>query len=116
MEQLAAFVFTNSSVAEIRTFKHVTLMAIRSLDAEPSESKGSANRGVGRGCRVSIWAVNLGTVAFGVVQAIRHSLGAEVMGQIAKLAVGTLAIFEEVFADCNFVWVVGISTRGALRA
>ena len=91
-------------------------MAVRPLDAVSTESKGSANGGIGRGCRVSIWAVNLGTVAFGIVQAIRHSLRAEVMGQIAKLAVGTLAIFEEVFANCNFVRVVGISARWALGA
>jgi hypothetical protein len=62
---------------------------------------------------MGITACIVGAVASKEMCASRHTMISWLMGQVAVLAGGTLPAAQEIFADCDFVWIVRESTAGS---
>lgn len=116
MGQLASFDPTAACIGEVRALKNMALGAVGSPVAEPAESEISAYRGTWGGLGVSIRTICLGTVALGVVKAVRHSLWSQLVRQVTRVPARAPAILEEVFAEGHFVRVVYVVTSWALGA
>lgn len=110
MRELAALVLASTSVAKVWALEHVSLGATCTFFAEAVEAKGSAHGGTWRCFRVSIRAVSLGAVALGKVQAVGDTFGGQVVRQIARLAMCTLAVLQVVLANSNLLRVVNVAT------
>lgn len=113
MRELASLVLTTASIAKVGAFENVALRTFRAVGAVSVEPERLTNRGTWRCFRVSILAVSLGAVAFGIVKTVGDTLGSQFMRQIAGGAICALSIFEEVFACSNFLSVVNIAAACA---
>jgi hypothetical protein len=116
MRELTPLGFTNPSVAEVWAFESVPIGAVGALFTVAVESKGPAYWRTWRHFHVSIPAVRFVAAVLGKVQASGSSLGDQIMGKVASIAVDAFALLKEVLAGCNLLWVVRISASWAVEA
>ncbi|KAI6770218.1 hypothetical protein HG530_004847 [Fusarium avenaceum] len=116
MWEFASLDFTSPCIAKVRTLKNVAFSTVCPLLAIPVEAKASAHWGCWGGLGVSIRTVSLGAVALGKMQAVGGAFRSHVMGEIARLAVDALPIFQNVFTERNLVWIVDESAPWAFGA
>lgn len=116
MEQLTSPDITGSGVAEVRAFKDMAIGAVCTLVTITAEPECLADGRAWRRFGVGKWTVRPRALSLGKMQAVRNTLWGKLMGEVACLAVGTLAVFHEVFAESHLVGVVNIAAGWAFRA
>lgn len=115
MEQLTSSGFTDTGIAEVWAFKDVAIGAVCTLVTVTAESKCLAHGGTWGSFGVSKGTVRPGALPLGMMQAARDTFGGKLMGEVACLAIGTLAVFQEIFAESHLVRVVNVSAGRAFR-
>jgi hypothetical protein len=116
MEQLTSPDVAGPGVAEVRAFKDMAIGALRTLVTVTAEPKCLANGSAWRRFGVRKGTVRPRALALGIMQAVRDTLWGKLMGEVACLAVGALAVFHKVFAEGHLVGVVDIAAGWAFRA
>jgi hypothetical protein len=115
MEQLTSPGLTDTGIAEIWAFEDMAIGAVCTLVTVSTESKCLAYWGTWRGLGVSKGTVRPGALSLGKVQTVRNTFWGKLMGEIARLAVGTLAVFQEILAKSHLVRIMDVSAGRAFR-
>lgn len=115
MEQLTSPGLTDTGIAEVWAFKDMAIGAVCTLVTESTESKCRTNGGTWRGFGVSKGTVRPGALSLGKVQTVRNTFWGKLMKEIARLAVGTLAVFQKILAKSHLVRVMDVSAGWAFR-
>jgi hypothetical protein len=115
MEQLTSSGLTDTGVAEVWAFEDMAIGAVCTLVTVSTESKCRAYGGTWRGLGVSKGTVRPGALSLGKVQTVRNTFWGKLMGEIAGLAIGTLAVFQEILAKSHLVRIMDVSAGRAFR-
>ena len=110
MKKFTSLGLADARVAKVGALKHMAGAAVASLGTVAVEAKRLADRGTRGSFGVGIWAVGFGAVAFCIMQTIRDALRLYIMGEVARLAVWTLAVLQKVLADGHLGRVMLVST------
>jgi hypothetical protein len=105
-----------SLVGEVGTFVNVALGTVDTLLAESINAECTTDWSTGGDLLVSIGALRVSTVAFGIVETGRRSLWGEVVREIASVAILAFAALHESLADGNLVGIVHVAALRPLVA
>lgn len=116
MRKLASLLVAKTFVCVIWAFVDMPFFTLAALFTVAKGREGPADRGTGGHADVCVATLRVRASLSKEVHTSGGAVGGGLMGKITAVTCAALASLKEILADCNFVWIMSVVTRGSFVA